>query len=388
MPARKPTSTRKASRTRKTSTVYFAPPGITDRRGPYRAVEALFRKVVAKDTIAKGDYVAIKLHFGEEANVRYIRPTYIRRLADLVAQSGGHPFATDTLTLYRRRRHTLFGHLDVAAEHGFTRETLGCPVLIADGLRSTGVEVPVPDPLELDSCVVAQAIYDADVLINVAHLTLHDEIPLAAAMKNIGMGAVTREMKLRCHGTAAHPNFDSSRCVLCGHCLRMCPGDAFTLKRRAIHFDRKRCVSCGDCFAWCEGGALRIPWGAETQIVQRRTCDAARGVLSTFAPGKAVHFVIAMDITPGCDCVGDSDLPIVPDLGIFASTDILALDAAVLDALQAAPAYPGGGVDGTPGGEPGGDKIAEVSPGLDLAVFRDILARSRLGNLRYKLQQL
>jgi uncharacterized Fe-S center protein len=274
---------RKSTRTRKTSAVYFAPAALTDRRGPYRAIEALFRKVVAKDTIAKGDYVAIKLHFGEEANVRYIRPTYIRRLADLVEQAGGHPFATDTLTLYKRRRHTLFGHLDLAAEHGFTRETLGCPVLIADGLRSTGVEVPVPDPLELDSCVVGQAIYDADVLINVAHLTLHDEIPLAAAMKNIGMGCVTRETKLRCHGTGVHPNFDSSRCVLCGHCLRMCPGDAFTLKRRKIHFDESLCVSCGDCFAWCEGGALDIPWGAETQIVQRRTCDAARGVLATFA---------------------------------------------------------------------------------------------------------
>jgi uncharacterized Fe-S center protein len=382
VPARRPTRTPKAS------TVYFAPAAVTDRRGPYRAMEALFRKVVTKDTIAKGDYVAIKLHFGEETNVRYIRPTFIRCLADLVKRSGGQAFATDTLTLYKRKRHSLFDHLETAAGHGFTRETLGCPVLIADGLRSSGVEVPVHDGLELDSSVVAQAIYDADVLINVAHLTLHDEIPLAAAIKNISMGCVTRETKLRCHGTGVHPNFDSSRCVLCGHCLRMCPGDAFTLKRRKIHFDESLCVSCGDCFAWCEGGALDIPWGAETQIVQRRTCDAARGVLATFAPEKTVHFVIAMDITAGCDCVGASDLPIVPDLGIFASTDMVALDMAVLDAMQAAPAYPGSQVDGTPGGEPGGDKIAEVSPRLDLDAYREILAKSRLGNPRYQLKRV
>ena len=380
--------TRKSSRAAKASTVYYAPAGVADRRGPYRAIEALFRKLVTKGTIAKGDYVAIKLHFGEQGNVRYIRPTYIRRLADLVKQSGGHPFATDTLTLYKHKRHTLFDHLDTAAAHGFTRESLGCPVLIADGLRSSGVEVAVPEALELDTCTVAQAIHDADVLINVAHLTLHDEFPLAAGMKNIGMGCVTREMKLRCHGTAVHPNFDASKCVLCGHCLRMCPGEAFTLKRRRIHFDASLCVSCGDCFAWCEGGALDIPWGAETQIVQRRTCDAARGVLSTFAPEKTVHFVLAMDITPGCDCVGDSDLPFVPDLGIFASTDLLAIDAAVLDALQSAPAYPGGRVDGTPGGAPGGDKIAEISPALDLDAYRGILAESGLGSLEYKLQKL
>ena len=380
--------TSKSSRARKTSTVYFAPAAAADRRGPLRAIETLFRKVAAKDTIAKGDYVAIKLHFGEEENVRYIRPTFIRRLADLVKDAGGMPFATDTLTLYKRKRHNLFGHLEIAAEHGFTRESLGCPVLIADGLRSSGVEVPVPDPLELDSCVVAQAIHDADVLINIAHLTLHDEFPLAAALKNIGMGCVARETKLRSHGTGVHPNFDAGKCVLCGHCLRMCPGDAFTLKRRKIHFDPALCVSCGDCFAWCEGGALDIPWGAESQIVQRRTCDAARGVLSTFAPEKIVHFVIAMDITPLCDCMGASGLPIVPDIGIFASTDLLAADMAALDALQAAPAYPGSRVHGTPGGQPGGDKIAEVSPRLDLDAYRDILAHSRLGNLRYKLKQV
>jgi hypothetical protein len=168
----------------------------------------------------------------------------------------------------------------------------------------------------------------------------------------------------------------------------MCPGGAFTLKRGRIHFDPSLCVSCGDCFAWCEGGALRIPWGAETQVVQRRTCDAARGVLSTFPARKTAHFVLAMDITPGCDCVGPSDLPIVPDLGIFASTDILALDAAVLDALDAAPAYPGSRLDGTQGARPGGDKIAEIAPALDVAAYRDILAHSGLGNLRYRLLQL
>jgi len=202
------------------------------------------------------------------------------------------------------------------------------------------------------------------------------------------MGCVTREMKLRLHGTTVHPRFDISKCVLCGNCLRMCPGGAFTLKRRKVHFDESLCVSCGDCFTWCEGRALTIPWGEESQIVQRRTCDAARGVLSTFAPDKTAHFVLAMDITPGCDCFGESGVPLVPDIGIFASPDPVAVDMAALEAMQEAPGYPTSRVDGTDAGKAGGDKIAEIWPALDLSSYRKILAKSGLGSVKYRLKRV
>ena len=45
-------------------------------------------------------------------------------------------------------------------------------------------------------------------------------------------------------------------------------------------------------------------------------------------------------------------------------------------------------MDGTPGGEPGGDKIAEISPDLNLGAFREILAQSGLGNAGYKLERV
>jgi len=44
------------------------------------------------------------------------------------------------------------------------------------------------------------------------------------------------------------------------------------------------------------------------------------------------------DISPNCDCHGENDAPILPDIGMFASFDPVALDQACADAcLQATP---------------------------------------------------
>ena len=59
--------------------------------------------------------------------------------------------------------------------------------------------------------------------------------------------------------------------------------------------------------------------------------------MSTFAPGKAVHIVLATHMTPVCDCFGFTSMPIMRDAGIFGSNDIVAVDQAVLDASSKYP---------------------------------------------------
>ncbi|TET13265.1 DUF362 domain-containing protein [Candidatus Aerophobetes bacterium] len=104
---------------------------------PWQKIDKLFSRSGIRDKIEAGDIVAIKLHFGELGNTRYIHPIFARKIVDLVKEAGGEPFLTDTTTLYKHTRETLFGYLETAARNGFTRETMGCPIIIADGLRGT-----------------------------------------------------------------------------------------------------------------------------------------------------------------------------------------------------------------------------------------------------------
>lgn len=317
------------------SDVYFAPASSPRRGGLYTSLGRLFRHSGMADAIDKGDVVAIKVHFGELGNTRYLRPVYVRRLAELAAAAGGQPFVTDTTTLYKHHRHDLFGHLENARANGFTPETLGCPVIIADGIKNNGVSVHVEGNETIPDVTVAQAIYDADVIINAAHLTFHHEFSWAACLKALGMGCTTKEMKLRMHTPTGRPTFHEEKCTNCGLCLRYCPGGAFTRAEGRIVFDPDKCVGCGDCFAFCTGQAIDLAWGEAGPELVRRTAESARGVLATFAPGKARHLLFALDITQNCDCIPESSgEPALPDLGLFASEDPVAVDMAALDAAD------------------------------------------------------
>ena len=52
-----------------------------------------------------------------------------------------------------------------------------------------------------------------------------------------------------------------------------------------------------------------------------------------------------MDISPNCDCHAENDMPIVPDVGMFASFDPVALDTACADAVNQMPVLPGSWLD-------------------------------------------
>ena len=96
----------------------------------------------------------------------------------------------------------------------------------------------------------------------------------------------------------------------------------------SAHFEQ--CNQCGRCLQVAPPGSLKID-AANFHAFQEACAISVSITLSTFAPGKATHISLATHMTPVCDCFGFTSMPILPDVGIFGSDDIVAIEQAVLD---------------------------------------------------------
>ena len=343
----------------------------------------------AKLNIEKEEIVAIKLHFGELGNIRYIRPAIVRKVVDMVKKRGGKPFLTDTTTLYRHARQTMFDYLETARKNGFTPETMGCPIIIADGLKgNSGEWVELSSWRKLKRVKVAQAIFESDFLICLSHVTFHIQTGLGASIKNIAMGCTTKETKLAMHASAAKPTYNRSKCILCMTCVRVCPGNAFRKSKDRIIYEPEKCIGCGECIAYCPSGAIKVPWSSVLNYdLQKSMLDAVSGVISGFPPQKRFFINVALDVTPHCDCPPESLLPAVPDIGIFASYDAVACDKASFDFIKEAAAYPGSEIDRKRKGR-GDEKINVIYPDIDMERYWEVCEQAQVGSVEYEIEKL
>jgi hypothetical protein len=366
------------------SKVYFANPRRTRRGGICEKIRALWSESGMPDMIEKYDLVAIKMHFGEPGVTSYIRPIIVRTIVDLVKEAEGRPFLTDTTTLYKRRRHTADSYYEAMKGNGFTSETMGCPILVADGFRNNGVYVTLDRYYKLKEVKVAQLIYDADVMVSLAHVTFHGDTGIAGTIKNIAMGGTCAESKLKAHSSEAKPKLVPERCIKCGICVRICPANALGFREKVLALNEELCISCGDCIAACPSGAIRVPWGMAHQTY-RGILDQYRAVISTFQEGKVGHINLALDITPGCDCQAPSDTPMVPNIGVLASKDGLACDKATHDLINIVPGIPGTKAEEKGALEPGSDKFKALFPSLNMDELWELASKAGMGSLEYEL---
>ncbi len=288
--------------------------------------------------------VAIKMHFGEPGNLAYLRPNYAKVVADVVRSLGGVPFLTDCNTLYPGRRKTATDHLDAAYENGFTPLSTGCHVIIGDGVKGTDdVAVPVAGGQYVKEAKIGRAVMDADIFISLSHFKGHEATGFGGALKNIGMGCGSRAGKMEQHN-AGKPLVEEEKCRKCHLCAKSCGQDAilFTGKDGAAYIDQERCVGCGRCLGSCNFDAIDNPNPSSNTELCYKMAEYTKAVVD----GRPqFHISLVIDISPLCDCYGGNDVPILPDVGMFASFDAVALDQACADACLRQPVLPGSVLD-------------------------------------------
>lgn len=284
-----------------------------------------------------GKYVAIKMHFGEPGNLAYLRPNWARAVVDLVKSHGGKPFLTDCNTLYVGGRKNALDHIESAYINGFTPYSTGCHILIADGLKGNDeVEVPVEGGEYVKSAKIGRAVMDADVFISLTHFKGHEATGIGGTIKNLGMGGGSRAGKKEMHADGK-PAVNESKCIGCGACRKICAHDAPTIENRKMHIDTNKCVGCGRCIAVCPMDAIEGVYDPNGHLLNCKMAEYAKAVVQ----GRpSFHISLAMDISPNCDCHPENDVPVIPNVGMFASFDPVALDEACAEMCSRMPRNP------------------------------------------------
>ncbi len=318
--------------------VFFTNLRTTPEMTILQKLDLLMRKAGIETINFKKQYVAIKLHLGEPGNLAYLRSNYSKVVADLVKGLGGKPFLTDSNTLYVGRRKDALEHLDAAYENGYNPFCTGCQVIIADGLKgSDEALVQVKGTDHIKEAKIGRAIMDADIVISLTHFKGHELTGFGGAIKNIGMGSGSRAGKMDMHSTGK-PKVSSKKCIGCGRCAENCAQRAIKISDGKATINESLCVGCGRCLALCTFDAISPACSESNEILSKKIAEYAKAVLQG-RPHFHVSFVV--DVSPFCDCHVENDIPVVPDIGIFASFDPVAIDQACADAVMKAPVIVG-----------------------------------------------
>lgn len=320
------------------SNVYFTNMRTTLNENLLQKLERLVKKAGMLEQIDfHNKFTAIKIHFGEPGNLAYLRPNYAKVLVDLIKAQGGRVFLTDCNTLYVGRRKNALDHLDAAYENGYNPFTTGCHVIIADGLKGTDETLVPVDGQYVKEAKIGRALMDADIVISLTHFKGHESTGFGGALKNIGMGGGSRAGKMEMH-SAGKPHVEQDVCIGCGMCKKNCAHSAITIENRKASIDHSKCVGCGRCIGACPTDAVSPDYDEANDILN---CKIAEYSLAVLKDRPNFHISLVVDVSPNCDCHSENDVPIVPNIGMFASFDPVALDMACVDAVNRQPVMAG-----------------------------------------------
>lgn len=309
------------------SKVYYkAIDSYSKTEGISTAAGELLKKLVEEEKLELENFIPLKVHFGEKGNNTYIESKNFAGIISYLKEKDIESAYIETNVLYRGERTTKEKHTKLAREHGFTE----LPVIIADGEHGEDYKEVEINKKNFNKCKIGKEIADKKQIIVISHFKGHMLAGFGGAIKQLGMGCAARGGKLAQHANSI-PNINFFKCKGCSGCAKRCPENAITVDKKA-KIDKDKCVGCASCMAVCPYGAISNSWLASmTKSFNERLAEYA------YAAAKDknnIYITFAFNITKNCDCEGHSMKPVVNDVGVFASTDAVAIDKACLDVLD------------------------------------------------------
>jgi len=291
-----------------------------------RAGREVLERIIAEEKISLEPRIPLKVHFGEKGNLTYIGPKNYDGIIDFLEQKGTECAFIETNVLYLGERTIKESHIALAKEHGFSR----LPIIIADGEKGEDYSEVAIDKKHFRSCKIGRLIAEEKQLLIVAHFKGHMLAGFGGAIKQLGMGCAARPGKLAQH-SGSQPLLNPLKCKKCKTCVEHCPRDAIELGL-VPRINAKKCSGCAACIAVCPFGAVDVNWFTTSPKTFRE--KLAEYALAAQKDKRNIYVNFALNITKDCDCDGRAFKPIAADLGVFASTDPMALDKACLDMLN------------------------------------------------------
>ncbi len=367
------------------SKVYFAD---LRAQNPYdnkiSKIQRLFDEAGFVELLGVDDLTAIKIHFGEYGNDGYINPVFVRQVVDKVKTAGAKPFVTDTNTLYSGSRHNAVDHLTTAIEHGFDYSVVRAPLIISDGLKSQSIAEVEIRQKHFKSVKIGSDIVAADSMIVMSHFKGHIVAGFGGAIKNLAMGCAPAAGKKDQHYPTS-PHVVEAKCIACGKCVEICPVGAASIEGHSSKLDPTICISCGQCMEVCPEDAIDLNWETDIPEFLEALTEYAYGAVKD-KQERVGYINFLLNITPDCDCVPWSDAPIVPDIGILASKDPVALDQASYDLVNRQVGFKGSSLQCNH--EAGADKFKGAWPKVDGTHQLKYGEKIGLGSRDYELVEI
>ena len=222
--------------------------------------------------------VAVKVHSGEKGNQNSLRPEF---MIPMVKHVDGT--IVECNTAYDGERDTTEKHVKLMAEHGWT-DVFDVDIMDADG---PDLVLPIENGRVLKENLVGQGIANYASMLVLSHFKGHPMGGFGGALKQLSIGCASNQGKVQIHTGGAS----------------LAQGDFWD--KHAAQDD------------FIEGMA-----------------EAAETIVNHF--GSNLAFInVAVNLSVDCDCCAVAEDPCMGDIGIFASTDPVAIDQACIDAVLA-----------------------------------------------------